>query len=64
MRTRDIKRYVRAKRGCRNDATKVHREGCRNDATKMHREVGAMMGQKCTERQKIDVSFVYVDFLL
>ena len=52
MRTRDMKRYVRAKRGCRNDATK------------MHREVVAMMGQKCTERQKIDVSFVYVDFLL
>ena len=25
-------------RGCRNDATKMHREGCRNDATKMHRE--------------------------
>lgn len=26
--------------------------------------VAAMMRQKCTERQKIDISFVYVDFLL
>ena len=26
-------------RGCRNDATKVHR-GCRKDARKMHREEG------------------------
>ena len=27
-------------------------------------KVVAMMRQKCTERQIIDISFVYVDFLL
>ena len=53
--------------GCRNDATKMHREngnliavkwteggnGCRNDAAKMHRENGNLIAVKWTEGEMV-----------